>query len=207
VHPVQFTAENVTPRSRLTTFFRWILTIPHAIFVAIYAIAVYVAVILAWFAILFTGRYPTALFDFVTGFLRYYARVQAYSVLIADRFPPFGAGGTYTAELTIARPERLSRLTTFFRALLMIPAYILQYVLNIAAIVVAVIQWLVIVVTGSCPDGLHNFQCMAQRFALRLGAYATLVTDRYPNFEESPTAASAGPSSTWDDAEPGTPTW
>jgi hypothetical protein len=67
--------------SRLTTFFRYILFIPLAIVNWLYAIAAYIAVIIAWFAIVFTARYPAALYDFVAGYLRFSARALAYLML------------------------------------------------------------------------------------------------------------------------------
>jgi len=205
MHPVQFRAENVSPRSRLTTFFRLILAIPHLIWVTLYGIAAGVVVLIAWFAILITGRYPQGMWTFVVGYQRYSARVNAYVWLIADAFPPFGAGGTYTAELTVEPQERHSRLTTFFRVLLAIPAAILAYLLALAGRVVGFIQWLVIIVMGSCPDGLHDFQAMVQRFTLRTYCYLALVTDRYPNFENASPAAPAAESggTGWDTGSSG----
>ena len=69
---------------------KWLLAIPHYILLVFLSIAALVAVILAWFAILFTGRYPRGLFDFVLGVLRWGNRVTAYAfVLVTDQYPPF----------------------------------------------------------------------------------------------------------------------
>ena len=69
---------------------KWLLAIPHYVVLIFLAIGAYVAVIVAWFAILFTGRYPRALFDFVVGVGRWCARVTAYAfLLVTDRYPPF----------------------------------------------------------------------------------------------------------------------
>ena len=69
---------------------KWLLAVPHYILLVFLSIAAVVAVIIAWFAILFTGRYPRGLFDFVLGVLRWGNRVNAYAfVLVTDQYPPF----------------------------------------------------------------------------------------------------------------------
>jgi len=69
---------------------KWLLAIPHYIILFFLAIAAFVVIIIAWFAILFTGRYPQGLFDFVVGVIRWGTRVQGYAfILITDRYPPF----------------------------------------------------------------------------------------------------------------------
>jgi hypothetical protein len=72
---------------------KWLLAIPHYIILAFLTIGAVVAVIVAWFAILFTGQYPKDLFDFVEGVMRWHNRVLGYAVvLITDRYPPFRLG-------------------------------------------------------------------------------------------------------------------
>jgi hypothetical protein len=69
---------------------KWLLAIPHYVVLFFLGIAAFVAVIIAWFAILFTRRYPRGLFDFVEGVIRWYNRVVGYAlVLVTDRYPPF----------------------------------------------------------------------------------------------------------------------
>jgi Domain of unknown function (DUF4389) len=69
---------------------KWLLAIPHYIVLIFLTIGALFAVIFAWFAILFTGRYPRSLFDFVEGVLRWHNRVLAYAfLLVTDRYPPF----------------------------------------------------------------------------------------------------------------------
>jgi len=69
---------------------KWIMAIPHYIVLAFLGIAAFVVVIIAWFAILFTGRYPSGLFDFVVGVYRWSLRVSGYAfILVTDKYPPF----------------------------------------------------------------------------------------------------------------------
>ena len=76
--------------SRWMPLVKWLLAIPHYIVLAVLVVGAVFAILIAWFAILFTGRYPRALFDYVVGVGRWALRVQAYAtLLITDRYPPF----------------------------------------------------------------------------------------------------------------------
>jgi hypothetical protein len=75
--------------SRLTTFFRAIMIIPHAIVLWALGIAAGVIAFVAWWAILFTGKYPRWAFTYVAGYVRWYTRVGSYYLLLTDKYPPF----------------------------------------------------------------------------------------------------------------------
>ena len=89
-YPVTFEVQYPENSSRLLIFFRWLLIIPN--FVAFYFVmlAWMVATFIAWFAILFTARYPKGLFDFSVGSLRWAARINVYMSMLRDDYPPFG---------------------------------------------------------------------------------------------------------------------
>jgi hypothetical protein len=73
--------------------YKWFLVIPHIIVLCFLEIGVILCSVFVWFAILFTGRYPKGVFDFVEGFLRWFLRVTAYAVLLTtDEYPPFRLG-------------------------------------------------------------------------------------------------------------------
>ena len=82
-----------TDLNRWMPLVKWLLAVPHYIVLAVLSIAAVVVVVITWFAILFTGRYPKDLFDFMVGVLRYGSRVAVYAlVLTTDRYPPFRLG-------------------------------------------------------------------------------------------------------------------
>lgn len=81
---------DATKLNRWLPLVKWILAIPHYVALVILLLGVVIAVVIAWFAILITGRYPQALFDYVVGVGRWLLRVQAYAfLLVTDRYPPF----------------------------------------------------------------------------------------------------------------------
>ncbi len=87
---LEFPYPDAMTLNRWLPLVKWFLAIPHYIVLVVLAIAVLISVIIAWFAILFTGKYPRSLFDFIVGFLRWGLRVDMYAlVLITDRYPPF----------------------------------------------------------------------------------------------------------------------
>jgi Domain of unknown function (DUF4389) len=89
-YPVRLDGELDAGVGRWLWLVKWLLAIPHYIALAFLHIGAVVAVIVAWFAILFTGRYPRGLFDYVVGVGRWWLRVEAYAfLLVTDRYPPF----------------------------------------------------------------------------------------------------------------------
>jgi Domain of unknown function (DUF4389) len=191
-YPVSFEVDYVERRSRLTAFFRLILMIPIAIWLYLYGIVTYIAIVIAWFAIVITGHYPKALYDFVAGFTRMLARATAYAALLSDPYPPFGGGpdSAYPVRMQFAGPlESYSRLKTFFRVLLAIPIAILRYVMNILLEIGAFAAWVVIVITGKLPRGLFDVMVLANSYMARSDAYLFLLTETYPPFQDEQTRA------------------
>jgi hypothetical protein len=82
----------LTDRNRLTVGFRIVLVIPHVIVLVLLGVAAAIVVIIAFFAVLFTGRWPAGMRDFVLNVQRWYLRVQTYFLLLTDEYPPFQLG-------------------------------------------------------------------------------------------------------------------
>ena len=103
-------------RSRVSVFFRLLLTFPHFVWLILWSIAAFFAAVLNWFAVVFTGRSPDALHRFLAAYVRYDIHVFAYLFLVANPFPGFTeAAGSYPVEVVIAPPEPQSRWTAAFR--------------------------------------------------------------------------------------------
>lgn len=174
-------------RNRVTVFFRIILVIPHIVTLLVYGIGVFFAVIAAWFSLVITGRYPQGLYDFVAGASRYLARVNAYMYVLVDPYPPFDLGEhpEYPVRLNVPPPlESYNRVTVFFRIILMIPVFVIQYVLSIVSQLFSIFTWIVAVIIGRTPEGLAGVQVFCMGYAARSTAYFALLTEDWPGFSQ-----------------------
>ena len=123
-HPITMRVDDDLRRSRLTVFFRLLLAIPHIVWLFLWGIAAFVAVIVNWVVTLITGRSPDALHRFLAAYVRYELHVFAYAMIVTNRFPGF-AGEAYDIDVDIAPPARQNRWITGFRAILAIPAMLI----------------------------------------------------------------------------------
>ena len=186
MYPVSYAADyQAEGRNRLTTFFRGIVVIPWHIVAALYGIAAQIAAIIAWFAIVFTGRYPEGLYNFNVGFLRMATRVNSFYYLMTDEWPPFSGedDSGYPVRVGVAPPlDSYSRLKTFFRLIVGIPVMILAWIQSLILAVVSIIAWFAILFTGKHPEGLFNPARSANAYLARTGAYFLLITEDWPPF-------------------------
>lgn len=185
-YPVRLVGGHDLERSRLTVFFRIFLLIPHVIVLFFYALITYIVVLISWFAALFTGSVPEGLHNWTAGFLRYYVRVGSYGTILADPFPPFGAGGSYPVDLEIDPPVAQNRLTVFFRIILAIPVWFVMSILQYLLELLAIGNWILGLILGKVPNGMQNLGIFCLRFMARTQAYIFLVNPRYPAFGDTP---------------------
>ena len=183
-HPIHLVVTDDLQRNRLTVFFRLFLALPHLIWVAIWGIAVFFAVIAAWFAGIVTGRVPDGIHDFIARWVRYVAHVNAYFSLAADPFPDFGGAPGYPVDVVIAPPQKQSRLTIFFRGILVIPAYIVLYLLGYVAQLVMFFAWFIALFTGHLHSGLRDVLVYWLRYGAQTYGYQLLLTQKYPSFSD-----------------------
>jgi hypothetical protein len=194
--PVRVEAKLDLPLSRWLWLVKWILAIPHWIVLFFLWVAFLLLTVVAFFMILFTGRYPRGIFDYNLGVLRWSWRVSyyAYSGLGTDRYPPFSLAEEpdYPARLDIAYPGTLSRGLVLVKWwLLALPQYAVVGIFTgwgyrdgggglIALLVLFV--GVALAVTTRYPPGLFDLIVGLDRWVFRVVAYAALMTDAYPPF-------------------------
>jgi hypothetical protein len=206
-YPVRVDAHLDPHLSRWLWLVKWVLAIPHYIVLIPLWIAFCVVSVIAFFAILFTGRYPRPLFEFNVGVMRWTWRVNyyAYSALGTDQYPPFTLAEVpdYPAHLHVPYPEHLSRGLVLVKWwLLALPHLLIVGILagggtwlalnsdtqnyswtgggliGLLVLIAAVI----LAVTGRYPNGLYDLILGLNRWVLRVAAYTSLMTDTYPPF-------------------------
>lgn len=183
MYPVTYEADYLKDRNRLTTFFRLIVAIPWLIVAYIYMIAASVVVLFAWFAILFIGRYPEGMYNFVGGVLRFTQRVNGFMYLQTDEWPSFGLKDdpSYPIRIRFAPPAaRQSRAKAFFRIILAIPLFFMVYAFSFLLQGASIIAWITIVFRGYQPAAIHNALAFAMSWNTRASAYIQLMRDEYP---------------------------
>ena len=188
VYPITLDIAPPAPQSRLTVFFRILMVIPHEIILYFLQIAGQVITLIAWFAILFTGKYPAGMYGFVVGYLRWSTRVGAYSALLTGVYPPFALDEAVAYPVRVGVQPQLegrNRLTVFFRLLMVIPHVIVLALVSIVAALALIAGWFVALFTGIVPEGIHNFVAGVSRWSVRVNGYALLLTDEYPPFSMS----------------------
>ena len=186
-------------RSRLTTFFRLFLTVPHLVWLLLWGIAVFFAVVGQWFFTLVAGRPARPLHAFLRAYIRYQTHVGAFLFMVANPFPGFTGRPGYPIDVRIALPDRQSRWVTLFRLFLGLPAFLLNGALNTLLVAAGIGGWFAALAIGRMPEGLRNAGAHALRYSAQVNAYATLVTDRYP-FSAPPTLEPV--ETTWADPPP-----
>lgn len=208
LYPVQVNAATDPQSSRWLWLVKWILVIPHYVVLVFLWLGFLVGSVIAFFAILITGHYPRAIFDYNVGVLRWSWRVNyyAYGALGTDQYPPFTLREVeeYPAHLSVDYPEHLSRGLVLVKWwLLAIPHYIIVGVFvgggawaanrgdnwqwNIGASgglvgILVIIAAVILTFTGSYPRPLYDLVLGMNRWALRVAGYAALMTDTYPPF-------------------------
>jgi hypothetical protein len=182
-YPVRFDVGYPEELSRWLIFVKWLLAIPHWLIIYALGLVVYVIWIIAFFAILFTKRFPKGLFDFVENYFRWYANVSVYYSLMRDEYPPFSWDkGVYPVTFEVDYPEELNRWLPLVKWLLIIPHFLVLIVLAFVAFFVWFIAFFAILFTKRYPRALFEFIAGFLRWSLRVNGYFYLMRDEYPPF-------------------------
>ena len=206
-YPVRVEGRLDPELSRWLWLVKWILAIPHYIVLVFLWLAFLVVSVIAFFAILFTGRYPRGLFDFNVGVVRWTWRVGFYTFDAngTDRYPPFSLEATdYPASFDVEYPETLSRGLVLVKWwLLALPHYVVVgfftggwFAVDTGnshgdwggpwggGLILALVLFGVVALlfTRRYPGGIFDFVIGMNRWCFRVLAYAALMTDRYPPF-------------------------
>jgi hypothetical protein len=203
-HPVRLLVRDDLARSRLTVFFRLILVIPHALWIALWGIGAVVAAIVNWFATLVGGKSPDALHNFLALYVKYVTQVYAYLYLAANPYPKFDGSPGYPVDVSIDPPMRQGRAGVAFRIVLALPAVLVaarlagspigssyarsssgasSYSFGNGGLLIAVafLGWFAILARGRMPRGLRDAATYALSYGAQLWSYLFLLTDRYPD--------------------------
>jgi hypothetical protein len=218
IHPVRVEGRLDPQLSRWLWLVKWLLAIPHFIVLFFLFIAFVLLTIVAFFAILFTRRYPRSIFDFNVGVLRWAWRVffYSYGALGTDRYPPFTLAPVpnYPASIEVQYPEELSRGLVLVKWwLLAIPHYLVLGVLlgeggfgwgagwdgdgdrwaGPGLIMLLVLfAAIALLFTTRYPRGIFDFVMGLNRWVFRVVGYASLMTDAYPPFRLDQTGVEPG---------------
>ncbi len=195
-YPVTLRGDLSIPPGRWVWLFKWLTGIPHYFVLFFLWIAYIFCEIVAFFAILFTGKFPKGIFDFNTGVMRWTWRVGFYSYLAlgTDKYPPFSLepDPSYPADLEIPYPEKLSQGLVLIKWwLLAIPHYIIISIFQGGAwgqrgcgltTVLALFGAIANLFTGRYPEDIFKLVIGLNRWTFRVNAYTALMRDEYPPF-------------------------
>ena len=167
-------------RNRLTVFFRGITVIPILLIViGLQAISPFPIILM----VLFRQKYPRWWFDFNLEVIKFSTRIGAYMLLLTDKYPSTDEEQSIHLTLDYPAQGELNRWLPLIKWILAIPHYIVLSVLLTVEIVLVLVGWVVILITGKLPEGIHKFIVGVSRWGLRVQAYAFLLTtDEYPPF-------------------------
>jgi hypothetical protein len=183
-YPLQADIQRQEEYSRFMPLIKWLLAIPHFIVLVLLSIGALLALIVAFFAILFTGRYPRGIFDYLVGVYRWAWRVTAYYMLMVDPYPPFSMDDdpSYPATFDIEYPEHVDRWRVLVHWLLIIPYHIVATLLLYLSMLMSFFAFFTILFTKRYPEGLFNIALVGLKWVARANGYYYWLTTRYPPF-------------------------
>lgn len=181
---VEYWAASPQPQERLPSILRVIWAIPQFIVLYFVGIALGVVALIGWVVALFTGRLPDFAVEFISGVVRWYARVYGYVFFLTDRYPPFSPQPEPDYPIQVAFPPQtdLNRLAVLFRIILAIPAYVVAGIAMAVLEIVSIVSWAIVSFSGTAtlPMGLYRIARSVLRYVCRFQAWLYMLTPEYP---------------------------
>jgi hypothetical protein len=164
---------------------KWLILIPHYLCLIVLGIGAAFVALIAFFATLFTAKYPEGMWNYMVGVHRWALRVMAYHMLITDKYPPFTLEETEddTIQLQAEYPERVSRWRPFFAWLIVIPYAIVASIIVWVASICSFFAFFTIIFTKKIPNGLFGVIRNGLTWNIRAGFYSYWMSTEYPPFE------------------------
>ena len=184
-YPVDVDAQLLPEYSRFMPLIKWLIVLPHYVVLFFLAIGAMFVGFIAFFATLFTAKYPEGMWNYMVGVHRWAMRVMAYQMLITDKYPPFTLQETPddTIQLVAEYPEHVSRWRPLFAWLIVIPYAIVASLIFLVAQICSFFGFFTILFTKHIPDGLFNVIRNGFTWNLRTGFYSYWMSTEYPPFE------------------------
>lgn len=193
-YPVSVIVPHDTGQNRLWgipvigIWIRAILVIPQVIVLFVLGLILALLLLVSWIPILFMGRQTGYLYDVVGGYFRLWARTGLFVALMTGRYPPFGPGGEAPISVRYDQREEQNRLWGIpvlgigVRVILLIPHFVVLWVLGIGVGLIAWISWIPVLGNGRQADAIVDYVGGVFRWSVRVGSYALLLTGTYPPF-------------------------
>jgi hypothetical protein len=163
---------------------KWLLAIPHLFALWFIGIGAFFVAVYAFFAVLFTGRWPRGAFDYLVGTFRWAYRVAVYLHLMTDAYPPFSMADDpdYPVRLHVEYPERIDNWRPLVQWLLAWPYLIVAGILYWLTGILTIVAFFTVLFTKQIPRGIFDLMVPGLRWNLRGNAYALFMNSRYPPF-------------------------
>lgn len=191
-YPAQVLFSGDRTITRWRPLVQWILAVPQLMIASALRSLREVLTLISFFTVLFTEQIPRPLFDVIAMTYRYEWRAMSYALFLHEDYPPFDFqpaaeddGVEPHTMLSITYPEHLERWKPLYKWFLAIPHYVVVVLLAIGAVFAVLGGFFAVIFTGEYPEWARDYLVNAYRYALRVEAYAGLLTDVYPPFSLS----------------------
>ncbi|MDP9118546.1 MAG: DUF4389 domain-containing protein [Actinomycetota bacterium] len=187
-YPVVASLDSPHAVARWRVIGNYVMAIPHLVVVYVLTVVAEIMALAGWFAIVFTGKLPAGIGNFIAGVQRYQWRVTSFALFLREAYPTFGLPSGYAdpggdvATLNITPATSYSRIAVILRFILIIPQALFGLFLFIGLYLALVVGFFAVLFTGKWPEGVRRFVIGVEFWSIRLNAWYFLLADPYPPF-------------------------